>query len=531
MYLKKNIIMVYHFLRWLLAIFSSYTITPSLSALVKMDPVVPFEGKTYYIRCVLETELVELEELRQTPFRFQLNDKTCDVPSWLKCDSSPQRLKDWDCYCYRKYVTEELLMFDFYYFIKTFPGKVVNLTSCGLEYYASDKREVETVDFSVVPGPAIQNCSDGEMVLNWGFHPHSDFVRELMRPKKIEWFFQDRPLADYVVSRKAFVSHVNQCCAIVKNGLIPMLKLKRLTNTSSGVYSINVIFHAIRTKAGNTRQDTIDLYGDEGETAIRIKRTFFDMESFGAFPANTTSAEEYDYDPDVKLMPSLDETTTLPPIPVAQNSLNGSTKLMVTYPPNNDVWFKMKGFKTLTGTILVRCSVYNISYFGLPEVNLTLWEMSRRVRSKPGEYSLVYSEAIGGRRKFNFSCGLTGVALQCLDSEDSRLKRVYLDEIESEKPPDNLVPNIMKIIFGTQTVLCIGLMLWLVSLMLKHVLVVINKEMRMNQLAAKMISTKAGQNMLMKAMKDRGDVSEREDTDVDEDSRVVTFSEKSGKTK
>ncbi|KAH9525234.1 hypothetical protein Btru_000761 [Bulinus truncatus] len=466
----KDHLCAWHFL----VILMNGVLSPVQNAVVKMDPVIPFVGKMYYIRCVLETEIVDLEALHQTPFRFQLRNKICEVRSWLKCEYRQRRMTDGDCFCSHKYIQDGLLLYNFLYFIQSFPRNVVNLTSCGLEYYASDKREVETVDFAMSPGQSIRNCSGGEMRLNWVYHPLSDSIREAMIPKKVEWFFQNRPLADYRVSNKVFTSHVSQCCSLVKTGLIPLLKLRKLTNMSSGVYSINVIFHQLRTS--KDQEDVSNVYEDNEPSSVRIKRNGQVVPQYDIHEASEPGDES-----DPNLSPLSEDTTTLPPYPEIQNTLTGTTRLTVSYPPDKDVYFQMKGFHTLSGTMVVRCSVYNIQFFGRPEVNLTVWQMSQLVASKSAAYSLVYSAPTGRGVTFNFSCGFSGEALQCLQPKDPRLKRVYLHDYENEKSPNTIVSDVMKIIFGLQTVLCLGLTLWTTSLLIQHVKLFIRVVNQRNQ--------------------------------------------------
>ncbi|BFZ11259.1 hypothetical protein BsWGS_14298 [Bradybaena similaris] len=465
---------------------------------VALEMMTPILNTKFYVLCDIKVSTSKEDEVFLDQ-QVLIEDKNlkCKITDWKFCNKVPPDPKPHgSCGCSSKKAEIDGYKYQFYLYLNPVSESFMSSQFTCQLHTKKDTRQLDVITFTKQPERTLYKCKNTRVQFNWEFSPIRGIIISRFNVTKISWTSLDRTgqkryLGSYHFKRDEYCSFrpdgYDKSSVNCEKGKLPKMILSNLMLQDSEQYiTITVTFNLAQMKGHvkrfiptNTEFPNFDSKNvtDKGGEGTTLNST--DITSAGV---NTTQKNTNTKEMTTTTTARRTQPTTTTPIPVEtpledpDNHMTDTVQLIVTEPPSNETRAKVNAYESLTGNLVITCTIQYMKYHRQPPVNVSIWRDDKLLITRSGITVLHYSTVKEGKL---ISCGLEGHALDCLGKRDPRSQRVTFDLKDlkkSEKPTGGV--DLLLSLYAWESIICIVLMLWVISLLLDHIRLVVRKARR-----------------------------------------------------
>ncbi|BFZ11180.1 hypothetical protein BsWGS_14219 [Bradybaena similaris] len=455
---------------------------------VDLEMMTPILNTKFFVKCVIKVSTSKEDEVFLDQ-QVLIEDKNlkCKITDWKFCNKKPPEPKPHgSCGCNSKKPETDGYKYQFYLYLNPVSESFIGSQFTCQLHTRKDTRQLDVITFTKQPERTLYQCKNTKVLFNWEFSPIRGIIISRFNVTYISWTSleltgQKSDLGSYhfdSIPPRFYDNNYGRSSVDDKKGKLPKLIISNLVLQDSEQYiTINVTFNLTQMKGQVKRfipTHTEFLNFDSNNDTVE--------DGNGTSLNSTTSMKTVATTITTEMTTSPTQPTTTTPKPVEtpledpDNHMTDTVQLIVTEPPSNETRATVNAYESLTGNLVITCTIHNMKYHGQPPVNVSIWLDDKRLITRYGITVLHYSTVKEG--KF-ISCGLEGHALDCLEKGDPRSQRVTYDlnDLEkSEKPTGSF--DLLLSLYAWESVICIVLMLWALSLLLDHIRFEVRKAKR-----------------------------------------------------
>ncbi|BFZ11181.1 hypothetical protein BsWGS_14220 [Bradybaena similaris] len=463
---------------------------------IALKMMTPILNTKFYVMCDISVSTEKEDEVFLDK-EVIIEDKNikCTMTDWKFCNKAAPPQVNGACGCDRKRPLTDGFQYQFYLLVDPVTEAFIGSQFICQLHTTKDTRQMEVVMFTKQPERTLYTCKNTSVLFEWEFSPSRESIISRFHVIHISWTSaaQGKPkeaLGTYYLTedgKNHFSNDKNPRSSVsYETGKIPKLNVSNLQLTDSKQFiNINVTFNLTKMLERGKRfiPTTTEFlsFDSSNETDGRGEVTDdYDLLTVATKTASTTQRSTTKLTTIAKTRPTQHASTTPKPLEMTldnpENHMVDKVYLSVTEPPSHETKVTIKAYESLTGNLVITCQTHHMDYHGEPPVNVTIWHDGKLLITRSGITVLHYSTVKEG--KF-ISCGLEGHALDCLEKGDPRIQQDTFDlkDLEkSEKPAGGV--DLLLSLYAWESILCLVLVFWAISLLLDHILFVVRKAKR-----------------------------------------------------